>query len=79
MDTWALNHPLQFELGNSRVIDGLDEGIRGMRVGEHRRVTVPPSLNARDALPADSPFGPDETLHFDVVLLQVLEPQTAPR
>jgi len=77
MDTWAINHPLQFELGGGKVIDGLDEGVRGMRVGEHRRLTVPPSLNMRDALPPGSPFGPDDTIYFDVVLLQVLEPQAA--
>ncbi len=76
MDTWALNHPLQFQLGDNQVIDGLDEGIRGMRVGEHRRLSVPPSLNKRDALPPGTPFGPDDTLYFDVVLLQVIEPQT---
>lgn len=31
-------------LGQDKVIDGLDEGLRGMCVGEKRRITVPPHL-----------------------------------
>uniref|UniRef100_A0A4W6BJX4 peptidylprolyl isomerase n=1 Tax=Lates calcarifer TaxID=8187 RepID=A0A4W6BJX4_LATCA len=31
-------------LGADKVIDGLDEGLRGMCVGEKRLVTVPPHL-----------------------------------
>jgi len=73
MDTWALNHPLQFQLGGGQVIDGIDEGVTGMRVGERRRLIVPPALGKRESLPEEAPFGPDDTLYYDVVLLQVLE------
>lgn len=31
-------------LGGDKVIDGLDEGLRGMCPGEKRLVTVPPHL-----------------------------------
>ena len=31
-------------LGWDKVIDGLDEGLRGMCVGEKRLITVPPHL-----------------------------------
>lgn len=31
-------------LGADKVIDGLDEGLRGMCVGEKRVITVPPHL-----------------------------------
>lgn len=31
-------------LGGDKVIDGLDEGLRGMCAGEKRLVTVPPHL-----------------------------------
>lgn len=31
-------------LGSDKVIDGLDEGLRGMCVGEKRVITVPPHL-----------------------------------
>lgn len=31
-------------LGSDKVIDGLDEGLRGMCAGEKRVVTVPPHL-----------------------------------
>ena len=36
--------PQDVTLGADKVIDGLDEGLRGMCVGEKRRVLVPPHL-----------------------------------
>lgn len=37
------NHQ-EAQLGADKVIDGLDQGLRGMCVGERRTVTVPPHL-----------------------------------
>ncbi|QCC46719.1 FKBP-type peptidyl-prolyl cis-trans isomerase [Halobellus limi] len=34
--------PLAFRVGDGDVIDGLDEAVRGMAVGEERTVRVPP-------------------------------------
>ncbi|KAG0543112.1 hypothetical protein BDA96_02G161900 [Sorghum bicolor] len=40
----ASEKPYKFKLGAGKVIRGWDVGIRGMRVGEKRKVTVPPSM-----------------------------------
>lgn len=34
--------PLEFEVGAGEVLDGLDAGVRGMRVGEQKWLVVPP-------------------------------------
>lgn len=41
-DSSDLREPLAFEAGAGDVIDGFDDGVMGMRVGETRRVVVPP-------------------------------------
>jgi peptidylprolyl isomerase len=38
------NQPLQFPLGQARVIRGWDEGIAAMKIGEIRTLVIPPSL-----------------------------------
>jgi FKBP-type peptidyl-prolyl cis-trans isomerase len=72
-DTWAMNHPVRFLLGGNQAIDGVDEAVTGMRVGERRRLVVPPSLSRRSVYP-DS-IRPEDTLYYDVVLLQVTDPE----
>ncbi|HEV8359763.1 MAG TPA: peptidylprolyl isomerase [Candidatus Thermoplasmatota archaeon] len=41
-DTSDGREPLQFEAGAGDVIPGFDEGVMGMRVGETRRIVIPP-------------------------------------
>ncbi|KAF8092509.1 hypothetical protein N665_0412s0003 [Sinapis alba] len=36
--------PLKFRLGGEKVIKGLSKGVEGMRVGDKRRLIIPPSL-----------------------------------
>jgi FKBP-type peptidyl-prolyl cis-trans isomerase len=64
------NEPYAFVLGRREVIDGWDEGVKGMRVGGRRRLTVP----ARMAYGSQSPgpgIPPNAALKFDVELLGV--------
>ena len=73
-DTWAMNHPIRFLLGGNQVIDGLDEAVTGMRVGERRKLIVPPHLSKRTTYPDNGLFGPSDTLYYNVILLQTSEP-----
>ncbi len=72
-DTWARNMPIEFLVGGNQVIDGLDQAVATMRVGERRRLMVPPTLSQRTVYP-DS-IDPEDTLYYDVILLRVAEPR----
>jgi FKBP-type peptidyl-prolyl cis-trans isomerase len=67
--TRTKGRPLRFLLGGKQVIDGVDEGVTGMRVGERRKVIVPPHLSRRTVYP--EALSPDETLHYDVELVGI--------
>jgi FKBP-type peptidyl-prolyl cis-trans isomerase len=64
--------PLRFLLGGKQVIDGVDEGVTGMKVGERRRLIVPPALSRRSSYPQG--ISPEDTLYYDVELVGI-EPQ----
>lgn len=64
--TWR---PFRFPLGREQVIEGFDLGVRGMRVGGRREVTVPPALGYGDS--GSGPIAPDETLVFQIDLVEI--------
>jgi FKBP-type peptidyl-prolyl cis-trans isomerase len=62
--------PFSFILGAGQVIPGWEKGITGMKIGERRKLTIPPNLAygpkaIGDVIPANS------TLQFEVELLNV--------
>jgi FKBP-type peptidyl-prolyl cis-trans isomerase 2 len=42
VDSSEGGQPLTFTVGSGELIEGFDEGVRGMEVGETRDITVPP-------------------------------------
>jgi FKBP-type peptidyl-prolyl cis-trans isomerase len=69
--TRTSNKPLKFLLGGNQVIAGVDEGVLGMKVGERRKLVIPPSLSKRSAYPANTP--PDAILYYDIELVEILD------
>lgn len=63
------NEPFEFTLGAGQVIQGWDEGVKGMKVGGVRKLTIPPELGygAQDL----GTIPPNSTLIFEVELLEV--------
>ncbi len=67
--SWDHGRPFSFTLGQGKVIRGWEEGIKGMHVGEKRRLTVPHTLGygsrGTPRIPGRS------TLIFEVDLLKI--------
>lgn len=61
--------PASFTLARKRLIDGWIEGVPGMRVGEVRKLIVPPELGYGAA--GTNGIPPNSTLIFEIELLKV--------
>jgi len=68
-------NPLPVILGAGQVIRGWDEGLKGMRVGGKRKLTIPPDLAYGSRGAAGGVIPPDATLVFEVELLSARKPQ----
>ena len=71
-------NPLKILVGSNQAIDGVDEGLQGMKKGEIRKLIVPPILSKRNGI-VGFPH-PDSTLLYDIELIDILEKsQLAPK
>jgi FKBP-type peptidyl-prolyl cis-trans isomerase len=68
-DTTRSKQPSTFTIGTGGLIKGWEEAIPGMRVGEIRKLIVPPALGYRDQKKDKIP--PNSTLIFEVELLGI--------
>jgi FKBP-type peptidyl-prolyl cis-trans isomerase len=60
--------PFPVEIGTGKVIKGWDEAIPGMKVGEVRKLTIPPTAGY-GAQGSGERVPPNATLHFEVELI----------
>ncbi len=68
--SWNRGETFDFRLGAREVIEGWDRGVKGMRVGGRRRLTIPPELGY-GSRGAGAAIKGGETLVFVVDLVAV--------
>jgi FKBP-type peptidyl-prolyl cis-trans isomerase len=62
--------PVKVLIGGHQATDGVDEGLRGMQVGEVRQLIAPSYLVKRKSYPPN--VSPDSTLAIKIILHKIL-------
>ncbi len=68
-DSSTMTNPLEVKIGAHQVIQGVEEGLLGMKKGERRKLIVPPGLSRRTNYPAS--IHPDSTLIYVLQLIDI--------
>jgi len=63
--------PFVFTLGAGQVIVGWDQGVAGMKVGEKRKLTIPPSMGYGGQGVPDAGIPPNAVLVFDIEMVAI--------
>jgi len=63
------NEPLIFTIGQRGIVKGLNQGVQGMKVGETRKIVVPPGLAYKER--SNDKIPPNSTLVYEVELLGI--------
>ncbi|MDD7886945.1 FKBP-type peptidyl-prolyl cis-trans isomerase [Flavivirga sp. 57AJ16] len=70
-DSRTLPDPVWIKIGASQAIDGVDEALVGMKIGEIKKLIVPPKLSKRSG---EHKFPhPDSILVYKVELIDILK------
>jgi len=65
--------PFNFKLGAGQVIEGWDLGVVGMKIGETRKLIIPPEFGYGSQDIGNGLIPPNSTLIFTVELLEIKE------
>jgi FKBP-type peptidyl-prolyl cis-trans isomerase len=64
------SNPIKVLIGGNQATNAVDEGLRGMQVGEIRQLIAPPNLVRRKSYPPN--VSPDSTLVMKMILDKIL-------
>ncbi len=74
IDNSREREPFAFQVGAKQVIPGFENAIKGMKVGEKRKLTIAPELGYGARGTPGGSIPPNATLIFEVELLSINPP-----